>query len=100
MRFFSSQVFKLEGSTDCYLFVKPGSTVWAIWSDLKGEKRFIMSGSAGLRCPASPESKFSKMFDINDWLFNKAVEDDKEDFEEGGVVVSCILHDQTTAGQR
>ena len=63
---------------------------------MNGEKRFIRSGSAGLRCPASPESKFNKRFDTNDWSFNKAGEDDKEDWEEGGVVVSCSVHDQTT----
>ena len=79
----------------CYLFVKPGKVNWGIWSDLKGEKRFIRSSSAGLRCPASLESKFSKRFDTSDWSFNKAGEDDKEeDWEEGGVVVQCIIHDQ------
>ena len=91
---FLSQVFKLEGAADRYLFVKPRNTSWAIFSDLKGEKRFIRSGSAGLRCPARPESKFNKRFDINDWQFNKAGEEDEEDWEEGGVVVRCTVHDQ------
>ena len=59
-----------------------------------------MSGSAGLRCPASPESKFNKRDNINDWSFNKAGEDGEENWEEGGVVVSCSVHDQTTADQR
>ena len=59
---------------------------------------FIRSGSAGLRCPASPESKFNKAIeDWEDWAFNKAGEDGKEDLEEGGIVVRCFLHDQTTA---
>ena len=91
------QVFKLEGSTDCYLFSKPGYGNWAIWSDLNGEKRFIRSGSAGLRCTARPESKFSKRCDINNWQFNKAGEDEEEDWKEGGVVVRCTVHDQSTA---
>ena len=86
----------MEGSFVCYLFVKPGKVNWGIWSDLKGKKRFIRSGTAGLRCPASPESKFSKRFmdEFNDWSFNKAGENDKEDWEEGGVVVQCTVHDQ------
>ena len=90
------QVFKLEGSTDCYLFVKPDMVNWGIWSDLTGENRFIRSGSAGLRCPASPESKFNKSFNQSDWQFNKAGEDDEEDWEEGGVVVRCIVHNQSS----
>ena len=90
---FFSQVFKLEGAADRYLFVSYRS--WEIFSDLKVEKMFIRSGSAGLRCPASPESKFSKRSDINDWSFNKAGEDDEEDWEEGGVVVRCIVHNQS-----
>ena len=93
---FLSQVFQLEGAADRYLFVNNYNNwpSWAIWSDLKGEKRFIRSGSAGLRCPARPESKFTKRFDTNDWVFNKAGEDDEEDFEEGGIVVRCSVHDQ------
>ena len=98
---FISQVFKLEGAADRYLFVKSDRYSWGIfwmnwgiWSDLKGEKRFIRSGSAGLRCPARPENKFSKRFNHNNWSFNKAGEDDKEDWEEGGVVVRCSVHDQ------
>ena len=72
----------MEGSFGCYLFVKPDYNNWRIWSDLKGEKRFIRSGSAGLRCPARPESKFSKRSNTNDWSFNKAGENNKEDWEE------------------
>ena len=37
---------------------------------------FIGSGSAGLRCPASSESKINKSDDINDWSFNKSRDDD------------------------
>ena len=101
--FVLSQVFKLEGSFDYYLFVKPGYSHWSICSDLKGwiftsdlkpKKRNIISGSAGLICPASPESKFSRRDDNNDWSFNKAGDFDKEDWEEGGVVVQCTIHDQ------
>ena len=77
----------------CYLFVKSGRVNWGIWSDLKGEQRFIRSSSSGLRCPASPESKFSKSFDTSDWQFNKAGEDDWTNWEEGGVVVQCKVHD-------
>jgi len=89
-------VFKLEGSIDCYLFVRHGWSDWSIWSDLEGSKSYIISGSAGLRCPASPESKSSRY--RMDWSFNTAVEDDDEDdWVEGGVVVSCSVHDQTTA---
>ena len=61
---------------------------------MESGERFIRSGSAGLQCPARPESKFRKRFDINDWQFNKAGEEDEEDWEEGGVVVRCIVHDQ------
>ena len=92
-----SQVFKLEGSTECYLFVKLDDASWSIWSDLIGETRYIRSGNAGLRCPASPESKFSRPLDANDWAFNKAGEDAEEDWEEGGIVVRCSVHDQSSA---
>ena len=94
LSFSFSQVFKLEGAAERYLFVEHGTISWGIFSDLKGEKRFIRSGSAGLRCPARPESKFNKRFDTNYWVFNKAGEDDEEDFEEGGIVVRCSVHDQ------
>ena len=57
---------------------------------MKGGERFIISRSAGLRCPAS------KLYDINDWAFNKAGEDAKERWEEEGVVVRCIVHDQSS----
>ena len=95
LSFSLSQVFKLEGAADRYLFVFGFN--WGIFPDLKAERRFIKSASAGLRCPASPESKLSKRFAINDWSFNKAGEDEEENFKEGGVVVRCIVHDQTSA---
>ena len=68
---------------------------WGIWSDLKGTKRFIRSGSAGPSCPASPENKFSKWFDHDDWQFNKASGEGKEEWEEGGVIISCSVHGQS-----
>ena len=101
--FFLSQVFKQEGAADCYLFVAPGfykftCCLWSIWSDLDGGIRYIRSGSTGLRCAANPENKIDKRFNQNDWAFNKAGEDEEEDWEEGGVVVHCTVHDQTSAG--
>ena len=84
-------MFKLEGPIDCYLFVKGIS--WSISSDLKGEKRYIRSGSAGLPCPADPRNRNSKRFKTKDWQFNKADKDAKdEDWEAGGVVVKCTVH--------
>ena len=86
-------MFKLEGPIDCYLFVKGIS--WSIRSDLKGKKRYIRSGSAGLPCPADPRNRNfnSKRFRIKDWQFNKADKDAKAaDWEEGGVVVKCTVH--------
>ena len=94
--FFLSQVFKLEGLDDRYLFVKPGNGVWGIYPDLKGEKLYIVSGNAGPRCPASPESKFNRRFNQNDWEFNKAVEDGKFDWKEGGIIVQCSVHGQSS----
>ena len=89
----SLKVFKLEGSSDFYLFVKPGYSFWAIRSNLESDQSYIKSGSAGQACPAHPQNKFSKRYDANDWLFNKAKEDDdKEDWEEGGVFVQCKIH--------
>merc|ERR1712037_857601 len=64
------EVFKLEGAAERYLCVKPDYTNWGIWSGLKGEKRFMRSGSAELRCPSRPERKINKMFNCNDWSFN------------------------------
>ena len=86
-------MFKLEGSIDCYLFVT--FKYWSICSDLKGEKRYIRSGSAGLPCPADPRNRNynRKRFKTKDWEFNKADKDAKAaDWEEGGVVVKCTVH--------
>ena len=92
------KVFKLEGSSDFYLFVKPGKTNWAIWSNLESGQRYIRSGNAGQACPAHPQNKFSKRFDTNDWGFNKAKEDDDdEDWEEGGVIVRCKIHEHCSS---
>ena len=103
----SLKVFKLEGSSDFYLFVKYGRWAifnlnpvnpyyshWKISSNLDAEKRYIRSGSAGQACPAHPKSKFNKRYNPNDdWSFNKAKENDAyEDWEEGGVVVRCTVH--------
>ena len=89
----SLKVFKLEGSSDFYLFVKPFNTNWAIWSSLKADKRFIRSGSVGQACPAHPRNKFNKRDNLSDWSFNKAKEDPGEDWEEGGVIVQCSVHE-------
>ena len=88
-------MFKLEGSVDRYLFVKPDTFGWSIRSSLDAEKMFIESGSAGESCPAHP-SNFSfhnQSFQQNNWRFNKAGENQEENFEEGGVVVRCSVHD-------
>ena len=84
-------MFKLKGSVDRYLFVKPGKLNWSIRSSLDAEKEFIESGSAGESCPAHP-SNFSlhkQSININNWQFNKAGETQEDKFEEGGVVVRC-----------
>ena len=68
--------------------------MWAIWSNLKADKRYIQSGSAGQACPAHPQNKFNKRDNLNDWSVNKAKEDSKEeDWEERGVVVQCNVHE-------
>ena len=80
--------------------MKPGKVKWSIWSDLDAKERYIRSGSAGLRCVGSPESKVNKCKRIelfNNWSFNKAEEDEEEDWEKRGVVVQCNVHDQSTA---
>ena len=88
----SLKVFKLKGSSDFYLSVKYGC--WTIWSNLKSDKKYVQSGSAGQACPAHPRNKVNKKFEENDWSFNKAKDDDdKEDWEEGGVIVQCTVHE-------
>ena len=59
---------------------------------LEGKKRYLRSGSSWPRCVASPESKINKRFNQKEWSFNKAGEDEKRDWEEGGVVVHCAVH--------
>ena len=87
-------MFKLEGSSDFYLFVAPGKDKWAIRSSLKGDKEYIRSGSVGQACPAHPRNKVNKRFYRNNWSFNKVKEDSrKEDWEEEGVVVQCHVHE-------
>ena len=90
------KVFRLEveGSSDFYLFVKSKGSQWTICSNLNADKSFISSGSAGQACPAHPRNKINKEYKLNDWFFNKAEEDDnKTDWEEGGVVVKCSVHE-------
>ena len=100
--FFLSQVFKQERGAGCYLF-HDNSTVptccWSIWSDFKDVSgmSYIRSGSNGPRCVANPENKKNKRLNQNDWAFYKAGEDDVMAWEEGGVVVHCTVHDQTSA---
>ena len=88
-------MFKLEGSVDRYLVVKPDKLTWIISSSLDDEKAFIHSGSAGESCAAHPGNfSFHKQsYKINNWRFNKAGENQEEKFEEGGVVVRCSVHD-------
>ena len=88
-------MFKLESSVDRYLFVKPGMIIWSIRSSLDAEKSFIESGSAGESCPAHPSnlSRHKQSFNVNNWQFNKASENQEGKFEEGGVVVRCSVHD-------
>ena len=83
-------MFKLEGSAGCYLFVKPNENDWSVMSGLDGEKRYIKSRSSGQSCPTQQQN-------TNDWSFNKAGEDEEEVWEEGGVIVQCTLHDQSSA---
>ena len=89
------QVFKLDGSVDRYLFVKPDKLNWSIRSSLDAEKELIASGSAGESCPAHPSNFFlhKRSTNINNWQFNKAGENQGENFEEGGVIVRCSTHD-------
>ena len=88
------QVFRLEGSDDSYLFVKPGWVSWSIWSSLKAEEVYIDSGSLGQACPAHPRNAFNLQDGSKDWNFNKAdgnnVESD--DWEDGGVAIHCSVH--------
>ena len=107
-----SQVFKSKVA-ERFLLVKPGELCWSISSDLSSgrwyirsgselcfssDKKYIISGSAGLRCPASPESnKFNEYFNTEDWEFNKDADGEGGDFEEGGVVVSCSICSRSTA---
>ena len=82
-----------------FLLVNPDFVVWTISSDLRSssDKRYIKSGSAGLRCPASPESKLDERFNTEDWVFNRNANGDGFEFEKGGVVVSCTTCGLSTA---
>ena len=91
-----SQVFKSKVA-ERFLFVRPDKVNWSISSDLNSDKRYVRSGSAGLRCPASPESKFNELFNIEDWEFNMDADGKGDNFAEGGVVVSCSTCGLSTA---
>ena len=91
-----SQVFKSKVA-ERFLFVKSGEVCWTICSDLSSYKRYIRSGSNGLRCPASPESKVNEKSNIEDWEFNKDADGEGDNFAKGGVVVSCSTCGLSTA---
>ena len=88
----------MEGSDDCYLYVRDGPDVysWTIWSSLKGGQVYINSGSAGHPCPAHPRNASNLLDGSKDWNFNKADDNevDSEDWEEGGVVIHCSVHNK------
>ena len=103
-------MFKLEGSADCYLFVKAGKIDirddfwnWSIWSDLKGRSRYIKSGSASQVCPAHARNKSNqrRWFEQDDWSFtgvDKGVRNEEERrgglrrWIPGGFVITCTVH--------
>ena len=91
-----SQVFKSKVA-ERFLFVKLGFVNWSICSDLSSGKSYIKSGSNGLRCPASPESKYNELFNIEDWEFNKDADGEGDNFAKGGIVVSCSTCGLSTA---
>ena len=86
----------MEGSDDHYLYVRPGWESWSIWSSLKAEKVYIRSGSAGQPCPAHPRNAPNLREGSKEWKFNKADDSgvDSEDWEEGGVVIRCSIHNE------
>ena len=91
---FYLQVFKLEGAFDRYLFVEPGYLNWCIYPSLQATRDYIQSGSCGQPCPAHPRNKRSDRGDnYQDWSFDKAREDSEPDWEEGGIIVRCSVHD-------
>ena len=108
-------MFKLEGSADCYLFVKPGKIDirddfwnWSIWSDLKGSSRYIKSASASQVCPAHAKNKSNqrrirRRIEQDDWSFTKVNNGVRNDEERGGgsrrgcwipggFVITCTVH--------
>ena len=85
-------MFKLEGSPGCFLFVKSNSTNWVIFSNLQGDTKYLRTGSAGSDCPAHPRNKINTR-GLNDWSFNKAGEGEDADYEEGGILLRCNVHD-------
>ena len=85
-------MFKLDGTIDCYLFLKPGTLNWCIWPSLKAKRDYIMSGSCGQPCPAHLRNKINDVFGHKEWSFDKAGEDSEPDWEEGGINVHCSVH--------
>ena len=81
---FSFQVFKLLGSSNCYLYVVDSR--WAIRSNFKVKDDYIMGANARNRCPAHPVNTFSRW--QNSWMFKS-----RHGWEEGGVVLQCSVHD-------
>ena len=101
----------MEGSADCYLFVKPGKEAmhpyadfwnWSIWSDLKGSSRYIKSASASQVCPAHAKNKSNQRRRLKeDWSFTEVNNGIRSEEEErggsrhwipGGVVITCTVH--------
>ena len=58
--------------------------------------RRLSPAASLLRAPYGA-NKINKRLNQNDWAFYKAGEDDVMVWEEGGVVVHCTVHDQTSA---
>ena len=81
-----SQVFKSK-EAERFLFVKALKTGWSICSALQGDEDYITSNCAGGICPAISGGS---------WNFNKASKNEEDDFEEGGVVVSCSVCNPNT----
>ena len=87
-------MFKQEGSVDRYLFVQPGKLWWSIRASFDADKALMGSGSAGESCPAHPSNFFmhTQSLNINNWVFNKAGENQGRKSEEGEVVIRCSVH--------
>ena len=95
------QVFKLDGSDDCFLFILAHNWLtWSFWSSLNGEQAFLDSASAGQSCPAHSRNARNETEGFNNWRFNKLAGNEVEahgdvggDAGQGGVVIRCTVHD-------